>query len=217
MLEKRKILIFGILAIMVISMAGVGFYYWYQNTYYVSTEDARVAAEIVRATPQITGKLIQFDVQEGQIVQKGQIIGRQEMVSSPNSNLELAIIRAPISGTVLKKQGNVDEVVSPGQPLVMLANMNELYVTANIEETKLGRVKPGGIVEITIDEYPDRSFSGRVESIGQATAATFSLLPAATGGNFTKVVQKVPVKISLSKTGVGLLPGTSAIIKIHVK
>lgn len=214
---KRKVLIISLLAAMVLAIAGVGFYYWYENTYYVSTEDARVTGDIVRAGPQISGKLLEFNLEEGQLVQKGQLLGRQEMINLPDSNLEMAIIRAPITGIVLKKQGNIGEVVTPGQPLAMLVNPDKLYISANIEETKLERVKPGETVEIVVDEYPHNILSGKVESIGQATAATFSLLPTSTGGNFTKVVQKIPVKIQISKTDVKLHPGTNAVIKIYVK
>lgn len=214
---KRKVIIFSVLIIMALAIAGVGSYYWYQNTYYVSTEDAKITGDIVRVTPQIAGKLLEFNTDEGQLVQKGQILGRQEMINLPDSNLEMAIIRAPITGLVLKKQGNIGEVVTPGQPLAMLVNPDKLYINANIEETKLEQITPGEKVDIVIDEFPDKNFSGKVDSMGQATAATFSLLPTSTGGNFTKVVQKIPVKIELGKTDVKLRPGTSAVVKIHIK
>jgi len=214
---KRKIIIIIVLALMFLSTSGVALYYWYQNTYYVSTEDARVTGDIARISPQIAGKLLEFNLEEGQTVHKDQILGRQEMINLPESSLELSLIKAPISGTVIKKQGTVGEVVAPGQLLAMLVDPDKLYISANIEETKLGRIKPGQQVDIAVDEFEDRKFTGRVRSIGQATAATFSLLPASTGGNFTKVVQKVPVKIELADPGVKLLPGTNAVIKIHVK
>lgn len=215
--EKRKVLIIAVLIIMAATIVGVGSYYWYQNTYYVSTEDARITGDIARVSPQISGKLLEFNVEEGQVVEKGQILGRQEMINLPEASLETAIIKAPIKGIVLKKQGNIGEVVTPGQQLVMLVDPDDLYISANIEETRLERIKPGQDVDIVIDEYPDKKFTGRVKSIGQATAATFSLLPSSTGGNFTKVVQKIPVKILIDQTGVKLLPGTNAAVKIHVK
>lgn len=214
---KRKIIIFSVLIVMALVIAGVGFYYWYENTYYVSTEDAKVTGDIVRVSPQISAKLVEFNVEEGKPVQQGQILGRQEMINLPDANLEMAIIRAPITGIVLKKQGNIGEVVTPGQPLAMLVNPDKLYISANIEETKLERIKSGESVEIVIDEFPGKTFYGKVDTIGQATAATFSLLPTSTGGNFTKVVQKIPVKIQFDKTDFKLLPGTNAVIKIHVK
>lgn len=214
---KRKIIIFSVLVIMIVAIAGVGGYYWYENTYFVSTEDARVIGDIVKISPQISGKLLEFNAEEGQAVKQGQILGRQEMNSLPDASLELTIIRAPISGVIIKKQANIGEIESPGLPLAMMVDPNKLYITANIEETKLEQIKPGQPVDIVIDQYHDKKFTGRVSSLGQATASTFSLLPTSSGGNFTKVVQKIPVKIELNKTDVKLLPGTNAVIKIHIK
>ncbi|MHB1167209.1 MAG: HlyD family efflux transporter periplasmic adaptor subunit [Carboxydocellales bacterium] len=168
-------------------------------------------------SPQIAGKLLEFNMEEGQVVQKGQILGRQEMINLPDSSLDMAMIKAPISGVVIKKQGTVGEVVAPGQLLGMIVDPTKLYISANIEETKLNKLKPGQQVDIVIDEYQGQQFTGNLKSIGQATAATFSLLPTSTGGNFTKVVQKIPVKIEFTKMEVKFLPGTNAVINIHVK
>lgn len=214
---KRKIMIISVLVIMLITILGVASYYWYENKYYVSTEDAKITGDIVRISPQIAGKLLEFNIEEGQVVQKSQILGRQEMINLPDSSLDMAMIKAPISGVVIKKQGTVGEVVSPGQLLGMLVDPTKLYISANIEETKLNKLKPGQQVDIVIDEYQGQQFTGQLKSIGQATAATFSLLPTSTGGNFTKVVQKIPVKIEFTKMEVKFLPGTNAVIKIHVK
>ena len=214
---KRKVIIFSILIIMILAIAGVGGYYWYENTYYISTEDAKVTGDIVKVSPQVAGKLLEFNAEEGQAVKQGEILGRQEMNNLPDSSLELAIIRAPISGILIKRQANIGEVETPGVPLAMMVDPNKLYINANIEETKLEQIKTGQPVDIVIDQYPDKKFSGQVTSLGQATTATFSLLPTSSGGNFTKVVQKVPVKIWINKTDVKLLPGTNAVIKIHIR
>lgn len=112
---KRKVIIFTVLIVMLLAAGGVGTYYWYQSVYYVTTEDAKVTADIVRVSPQITGKLVAFDLEEGQTIKAGQIVGRQEMINLPDSSMELAALKAPISGTVIKAAGNVGEVVAPGQ------------------------------------------------------------------------------------------------------
>lgn len=216
MKDKKKIII-TVFILMILVLGSVGIYYWYENTYFVSTEDAKVTADIIKVSPEISGKLVEFDVREGQRVTKDEILGRQEMINLSDNNLELAIIRAPISGIVIKEQGNVGEVVTPGQTLAMLIDPDKLYINANIEETKVELLKKGQPVEITLDQYGDRTFTGKVESIGLAANSTFSLLPTSTSGNFTKVVQKIPVKISLDKTDLYVAPGTNAVIKIHVK
>lgn len=216
--KKRKILMIVILILMVGVLSGVGFYYWYDNTYFVSTEDARVTGDIIKVSPQISGKLLEFNVEEGDSVLQDQIVGRQEMPSTlTDNNVEQSVIRAPISGIVIKKVGNVGEIEAAGQTLAMLIDPEKLYISANIEETKLGKVKQGQSVDITIDQIEGKKFTGKVKFVGKASNSTFSILPASTSGIFTKVVQRVPVKIEMDKNDAQLLPGTNAIVKIHLK
>ncbi len=215
--KKRKKLIGVVLAIMILVMAGITFYYWYNNTYFVSTEDARVAGDLVKVSPKSSGKLIEFNIEEGAALVQDQILGRVEPGNLDDNNIDQSVIRAPIDGIVVKKQGNIGEYVSAGQALAMLINPSKLYITANIEETKLGRTRPGQTVDITIDQFSGLKFNGKVKYVGQAANSAFSLIPTSTSGTFTKVVQKVPVKIEFDKMDHNGLPGTNAIIKIHVK
>lgn len=99
----------------------------------------------------------------------------------------------------------------------MLIDPQRLYISANIEETKLRRIRPGQKVEITVDQFEGIKFTGKIKYVGQASNSAFSLLPTSTSGNFTKVVQKIPVNIEFDKQDAQLLPGTNAVIKIHVK
>lgn len=221
---KKKAILYVVLAAMVLTLAGVTSYYWYKSSHFVDTEDARVDGTIVKVSPQVSGKILEMSVAEGDPVKEGQIIARQaDFTSTPSmsigANPELFVVKSPISGTVIKKIGNVGEVGVPGQPIAMVADLNSLYITANIEETELYKVKVGQKVDFTIDSIPGVKFSGQVTSIGDATVSTFSLLPAQnTGGNFTKVVQRVPVKISIKNyQGRRLLPGMNAVVRIYVK
>ncbi|TGE38681.1 HlyD family secretion protein [Desulfosporosinus fructosivorans] len=215
--EKRKKIIFLIIAVMVIAFASIGGYYWYKNAYFVSTEDAKVKGDIVSVSPQISGKLLEINIEEGDAVVKDQILGRQGMSNPQESNIDQSVFRAPIDGIVIKKQGTVGEIVSPGQTIAMLIDPNKLYITANIEETKLGSIKQGQKVDITIDQFAKKTFSGRVKYVGQASNSTFALLPSSTSGTFTKVIQKIPVKIEFDKSDNTLLPGTNAVVNIHIK
>ncbi|MBC2581961.1 HlyD family secretion protein [Clostridium sp. DJ247] len=215
--EKRKGLIIGILIVIVVALGGIGFYYWYENTYYVSTDDARVSADLVSVTPQIQGKLLELNVEDGDVVKKNQILARQEMTNLSDSSINQSLIRSPIDGIVVKKQGTIGEVWSSSQTLATLIDPNKLYITADIEETKLGKVRVGQIVDITIDQYESQKFTGKVKSVGEAANSALSLLPSSTSGTFTKVVQRIPVKIQLDKFNNKILPGTNAVVKIHVK
>ncbi|MFT8347496.1 HlyD family secretion protein [Clostridium saccharoperbutylacetonicum] len=217
MKEKRKLLIIGILATIVIALSGIVFYYWYENTYYVSTDDARVSADLVSVTPQITGKLLELNVAEGDAVSKNEILARQDVNGLADTNVEQSLMRSPIDGVVIKKQGTVGELISAGQSVITLIDPSKLYVTADIEETKLGKVKVGQPVEITIDQYDSQKFTGKVKSIGEVANSALSILPSSTSGTFTKVVQRISVKIELDDFNNKILPGTNAVVKIHVK
>lgn len=214
---KRKLLIIGILITIVVALGGIAFYYWYENTYYVSTDDARVSADLVSVTPQVSGKLLELNVEEGDTVTKNEILGRQDMNGLPDTSVEQALMRSPIDGIVVKKQGTVGELLSAGQSVITLIDPNKLYITADIEETKLGKVKAGQPVEITIDQYDSKKFTGKVKSIGEVANSALSMLQSPTSGTFTKVVQRVGVKIELDDFDSKILPGTNAVVKIHVK
>ncbi len=119
--------------------------------------------------------------------------------------LSYATITAPFAGRVGKKNVEVGATVQPGQPLLTIVATHGNWVVANFKETQIGAMKPGDPVEITVDAYPDRAWRGHVESISPATGAKYALLPPDNAtGNFTKVVQRVPVKVALDAvTGEG--------------
>jgi multidrug resistance efflux pump len=215
--EKRKKFLMVVFIVMITALLGVVFYYWYNNTCYVSTEDARVTGDLVKVSPKVSGILIEFNIEEGDTVVKEQILGRVEPGSTSDKDINQSLIRAPIDGVVVKKIGNVGEYESAGQSLAIIIDPAQLYITANIEETRLGKVKPGQAVDINIDQFSEVEFTGHVKYTGQATNSAFSLLPNSTSGTFTKVVQRVPVRIEIDKNNNMLLPGTNAFVKIHVR
>ncbi|AET66494.1 multidrug resistance efflux pump [Desulfosporosinus orientis DSM 765] len=217
MAEKRKKLIVIILVLMVAALASIGCYYWYENSNYVTTEDAKVTGDLVTVSPQMSGKLLELNVEEGDKVVKNQILGRQGITDLQETNIDQSVFRAPIDGVVIKKQGTVGEFISAGSTVAVLVDPDKLYISANIEETKLTKIKEGQQVDVTIDQFSGKSFSGKVKYVGQASNSAFALLPTSTSSTFTKVIQKVPVKIEFDKKDAPLLPGTNAIVKIHIK
>lgn len=132
---------------------------------------------------------------------------------------EYTMIVAPVTGTVALKSVNPGEVVAAGQPLFSVANLDDVWLNARIEETKVGKVQVGQTVEYTIDAYPQQTFTGKVYEIGSATNSVFALIPTENAsGNFTKVTQRIPIKITLPQDGNYVFrPGMSAIIKIHLQ
>jgi membrane fusion protein (multidrug efflux system) len=156
-------------------------------------------------------------------VAEAQIRSTQAQISVIDTSLSNAIIRSPLHGVVSKRWVLVGDVVQPSQAIFSVYDLDSVWVTANLEETKLGRVQPGDSVLIHVDTYPDRKFAGRVVEIGANTAAEFSLIPPNNAsGNFTKVTQRVPVKISImpvddSPRVTPLLPGMSVEVKVKVR
>lgn len=136
------------------------------------------------------------------------------------TQLENTLIKAPMDGTVAKRWVLAGDVVQPGQPIFTMYD-NHSWITANFEETKIGIIRPGATVGIAIDAYPGRVFSGKVVRIGNTTGAQFSLIPPNNAaGNFTKITQRVPVRISVEGAPDAvpspLLPGLSAFVKISI-
>jgi len=217
---NNKKAILAVLALMVLTLAGVTGYYWYNSVYYVKTEDARVDGDIYRVSPQIAGEILEVKVQEGDVVRAGQVIARMDDAAlPPGGNVDLALVKSPISGVVIKKLAHAGEIGAPGQPVVLVIKPQELYVTANIEETEVHKVRVGQPVDIILDSIPGEKFAGQVDYIGEATLSTFSLLPRTNAdGNFTKVVQRIPVRIKFKDVDSSrLLYGTNAVVKIHVR
>jgi membrane fusion protein (multidrug efflux system) len=100
------------------------------------------------------------------------------------------------------RAGQVGQYVKPGTQLLSLVPLPRVYVTANFKETQLTRMRPGQIAQVAVDAYPDVRLEGRVESFAPGSGAEFSLLPPDNAtGNFTKIVQRVPVRIALPANG----------------
>lgn len=218
--DKKKLMMMAVLIVGAVTILGVIGYYWYMSSYYARTDDARVDATLVSISPQIAGRIAEIYVAEGDTVSQGAIIARQVDFSlASGTNLDLAVIKSPVNGTVIRKMGNVGETGVTGQPIVTVADISSVFITANIEETELHKIKPGQTVDFTVDAFPGVEFTGQVSSIVNATTSTFSLLSSTnTGGNYTKVVQRIPVKISIkSLQGCKLMPGMNAMVKIHIK
>jgi len=129
-----------------------------------------------------------------------------------------------MNGVVSKRWALVGDVVQAGQSIFSVYELKNIWVTANLEETSLEALRSSDKVEIIVDSYPDIKFSGTVFQIGANTASQFSLIPPNNAsGNFTKVTQRVPVKISIERSAgvdprrqVDLLPGMSVEIKVRV-
>jgi len=144
----------------------------------------------------------------------------QATLQQAELHLQYTVIRAPNTGIVSKKTVEPGEVIQPGQPVLALVNLEDVWVTADFKETQLKNMRPGQPAQIEVDAY-GRNYKGHVDSIGGATGARFSLLPPENAtGNYVKVVQRVPVKIVFEKGQDPqhlLRPGMSVVPTVLIK
>ncbi len=299
--KKRVVIPLFILVVAAIVVV----WYWYVNLReFVSTDDAYIDGNSVSLSTKILGKIGQLTVDEGDSVQKGQILVRLDdsdlraqeeqakavlkysgkSVFLAKINLEKAqedyqraevlfksgstpkeefdhnrktyeaaqaqynmalaqvgvaksqlgviqtqlsntTITSPINGLIAKKWAMPGDVIQSSQPIFTIYDLKNIWVTANLEETKFSSIHLNDPVEISVDAYPDEHFKGKVIQLGSNTASQFSLIPPNNAsGNFTKITQRIPVKISIENyvfnqgsNPTPLLPGMSAGIKIKVK
>jgi membrane fusion protein, multidrug efflux system len=149
---------------------------------------------------------------------------RQQMRANlqvARNDLDSTVIRAPVAGIVGNRAGQVGEYVKPGTQLLSLVPLPDVYITANFKETQLTHMRPGQVAEISVDAYPDHPLQGHIESFAPASGAQFSLLPPNNAtGNFTKIVQRVPVRIAVPANGPLaqlLRPGLSVTVSIDTR
>jgi membrane fusion protein (multidrug efflux system) len=133
-------------------------------------------------------------------------------------DLSFTEIRAPVDGVIGNKAVEIGTFVQPGARLAALVPLAAVHVDANFKETQLAALKPGQTVHIAVDAFPDRDITGTLESVSPASGSVFSLLPPENAtGNFTKIVQRVPVRIAVSPelAREGLLrPGLSVVVSV---
>jgi membrane fusion protein, multidrug efflux system len=172
----------------------------------------------------------QLDAAKSQLqVSKSMITSASASVETANAQIKVldAQLRntklfAPADGIVAKRWLMPGDVVQPGQAVFTVTMSKNLWVISYLEETRIAEIHPGQSVKFTIDAFPDVKFNGKIFLVGSSTASVFSLIPANNAsGNFTKVTQRIPVRISIDSTddnkdlsSLNILSGMSAVVKI---
>ncbi|MGC4012374.1 MAG: HlyD family secretion protein [Pseudomonas sp.] len=153
--------------------------------------------------------------------QQARAVGADANLALAENELEDTLVRAPIAGVVGQRRVRQRQYVTPGLPLLALVPVDQSYVVANYKETQLRRMRPGQPVEVRVDSFPEAVLHGRVESFSPGSGALFALLPPDNAtGNFTKIVQRFPVKITLdagARQPVPILPGMSVIAEVDTR
>jgi membrane fusion protein, multidrug efflux system len=187
------------------------------------TADARVEqARAQEIQAEALGQEVRVREAERDLAQ-AQLKEAEVALSLAQLNLDDTAIRAPVTGLVSKKSVEVGQVVQPGQPLLAIVPLHDVWVLANFKETQLRRVRAGMRAEVAVEGNPDHPYVGKVDSISAGTGSRFSLLPPENAtGNWVKVVQRVPVKIVLdpqqsAEAHHPLRAGMSAFVTIRLR
>ncbi|AGT31939.1 multidrug effluc protein [Geobacillus genomosp. 3] len=211
-MNVKRLLALNIFVLILLVGGGFAAYYYINQTAnYIKTDNARIDGQIIPVAAPLSGKLTSWLGTTGKTFAAGDQIGE---VSDGKHTVAITV---PHRMTVVQQNAVEGSFVAAGTPIARGFDLNDLWVTANIEETDIEDVKVGQDVDIYVDAYPDRKFSGKVEKLGYATANMFSLLPSSNAtGNYTKVTQVIPVTISIDNySGAGLVPGMNVTVRIH--
>ncbi|KQT52385.1 hemolysin D [Aureimonas sp. Leaf454] len=183
-----------------------------------SARDEAVA-KLRGAEASITAAKAQVAVLDAQVKEAERLIRELEISrDTARRNLSFTELTAPYDGVVGNLSVQPGDYVSPGRSLAAVVPMSKVFIEANFKETQLAEILPGQHVEIEVDALPGRILGGTVTSLSPASGSVFSLLPSDNAtGNFTKVVQRVPVRIAIDDVealGGRLRPGLSAVVSI---
>jgi membrane fusion protein, multidrug efflux system len=193
-----------------------------QNAQQATSRIAAARASVQRDAAALASAIKQVDLQKAELAQAQAVLAHDEAVrAQAQLNLGYTAIVAPSDGIVGNRTLRVGQFVQAGTQLMSVVPSAEAYVVANFKETQLTDVRRGQPVDIEVDMFPGRVYHGHVDSLAPASGQTFALLPPDNAtGNFTKVVQRIPVKIVLDAGGVDaedLRPGMSVIPSIDTK
>jgi membrane fusion protein (multidrug efflux system) len=181
---------------------------------------ARAQADVRASRAVIAAQRHQLEVLGGTKKQRAaDIAAAKATLAAARLKLGYTKIVAPFDGVVGAREVQPGDYVNIGSNLINVVPLPDVYVIANYKETQLTRVRPGQPVDVTVDSFPSERLHGRVERIAPASGSQFALLPPDNAtGNFTKVVQRIPVRIALDKGQPllqRLLPGMSVVTQIH--
>jgi membrane fusion protein (multidrug efflux system) len=189
----------------------------------------QVEATLRKAEAEVTRTEAALTAEQGQLVvlqadrkqADAQLAEAEASFTLAQNDLDNTVIKAPVDGVVGNKGVQVGQYVKIGTQLMAVVPLPQVYIVANFKETQLENMRQGQPVEIAVDAYPHQPLIGTVESFAPASGAVFSLLPPENAtGNFTKVVQRVPVRIAVPKENVlaGLLrPGLSVVVSVDTR
>jgi multidrug resistance efflux pump len=216
-MNAKRLVFLNIIILIILVGGGFAAYNYYNRTVnYLTTDNAQIAGQQVTVAAPANGKLLDWKGNVGDRLSKDKEIGTILTVGPDGKPTEMKVT-LPTNGTVVQSNAVKNSFVAAGTPLAQVYDFNKLWVTANIEETNIDKITINQDVDVYVDAFPNTTLKGKVQSIGLATAGTFSLLPSTNStSNYTKVTQVIPIKVSIDDyKGLELVPGMNVTVRIH--
>ncbi|MCL2841417.1 MAG: efflux RND transporter periplasmic adaptor subunit [Defluviitaleaceae bacterium] len=208
---KMKYIIITLLTLLLGGGAAAGIFFVWNSAGYLTTDNARVTTTRIYIAPNIPGTLERFTIYEGRYVGENEILGWVENDSA---------MRSPVDGLVVHTDAVQGQAVSPMQPIAVIADIGNIHISANIEETDIGRLEIGQPAMVTIDPFGNQQFNGYIAEIGSITAAELAgtTMFFNTGGTFVRPTHLLPVRINITDdVNLDNFIGVNARVRIPVR
>lgn len=198
-----------------------GFSIWYDSSNYVKSESARVSGTVTQVSSPANGEVMDLPFDVGDAVQAGQTVAVLDLApvaAAGTLSTGLSVqdpIRAPVDGTIIKRYVHVGERANTDTPLISLVNLGDLYIVADVDETKVPMIQVGQPATVYLRAF-DRNLPGQV---GSMTPATSDLVTTAAGGQqqSSSATPTVPVIVYVDTQGLPVIPGMTADVTIRVR
>jgi multidrug resistance efflux pump len=210
--REKKNRMTAVVGIAIIIAVCAAFSVYTYSSKYLKTDNAKVTADIYPISSKTEGKLLKFDAYVGKYVESGTILGRVEGGQ---------YIKAPSDGEFIEVDAARGDYILTTDVMGYIADVDNMYIGANIEETDITKIKQGQSVIVTLDAYGSKKFDGVVTKVKNITDSALSgqTTSYSTSGTYTKTTQLIPVEIELIDPGIYLdeIIGTNATVKIRIK
>lgn len=226
MQSNRRVIGIAILLIVISAFAVLGFRYWYQPTYdFVEVTDAQVSGDLTRVAAPASGQVTSLFFNVGDTVHAGDTLATIKVVATapsaavagPSVSRLLTRVTSPITGRIAARAVSLGDTVAPGQTLMVISDMSNLWVEADVDEARIGQLASGQPVDVLIEAL-GKPMAGKVTLISPATTEVTN--PPVGGLSTSDSTKKIPVRIQVDwagAQGASPVPGMTADVVIHIR
>jgi multidrug resistance efflux pump len=219
-LTKKRIISLVLVAIvpLLIGASIAGYSIWHDSTYYVKSTAARVSGSVVQVSAPDAGDVMDLPLNVGDSVEQGQTVAMlnvalSQVAGSSSAGTVEVPIKAPMAGTIIKRFVDVGDRAAAGAPIISLVNLANLYIVAEVDESKVPSIQIGQPATIYLRAF-DKNIDGQVSGL---TPATADLVTTSTGTQAASGTPEIPIMINFSEPDMPIYPGMSAEVSIRVR